>query len=280
LLAILKRLSVAIAVLLLIVLIGTVGFVLLEGLSAFEAFYFTVASITTVGYGDIVAVTTAGRLLAMSLIVTGFTFFTATVITAVQFLFEQREEKRLSQQLHTLTDLYFSEVGGKLLKLFCDSDPVCQRDRESARGKALTPADFAAFAEELKQRTIDIDPHSLDWKKLEKLLDSRLLLNLLESPGVFEHREFNTLVRASFHLKDELAAHPGAPGLSDAILTHLATDTRKVYEPAVKLWLDHMRYMKKAYPSLFYTMLKSNPFVTENPEKSKNQEPPASTTAN
>ncbi len=277
--AIFKRLSTAIAVLLMVVAIGTIGFVQLEGLSAFEALYFTVASITTVGYGDIVAVTTAGRFLAMGLIVTGFTFFTATVITAVQFLFEQREEKRRAQQLHTLTDLYFSEVGGKLLRLFCDSDPECLRNREAAKSKALTPADFAVFANDLKQRTMDIDPHRLDWRKLEKLLDSRLFLTLLESPGVFEHREFNTLVRASFHLKDELTAHLGAPELSETTLGHLASDTRKMYQSAVNLWLDHMRYMKKAYPALFYTMLKANPFNSGTAEKPKSPEHPGSGTA-
>ncbi|MDO9538651.1 MAG: potassium channel family protein, partial [Methanocalculus sp.] len=55
-------------VLLTVLIVGSVGLAVLEGLSFFDAFYFVIVTIATVGYGDIVPVTDAGRLLVMILI--------------------------------------------------------------------------------------------------------------------------------------------------------------------------------------------------------------------
>lgn len=50
---------------------GTAGYVVLEGLPPFDAFYMTVVTVATVGYGDIVPRTTGGRAFTMVLIVVG-----------------------------------------------------------------------------------------------------------------------------------------------------------------------------------------------------------------
>jgi len=42
--------------------VGTVGFVYPEGLSLFDAFYITIVTITTVGYGDIIPRTFYGKI--------------------------------------------------------------------------------------------------------------------------------------------------------------------------------------------------------------------------
>jgi len=258
--AIIKRLSVVMLLLALVIVAGTLGFMSLEGLSAFDAFYLTVVTITTVGYGDIVAVTPAGRLLAMALIVTGFTVFTSVVVTSIRLMFEQREESRRSQQIHTLTNLFFSKVGDKLIRLLWQCDPGAGCVMTFAPGQTLKPADFVSLAEKLKQHPCSIDPRRLDSAALKKLLDSPLLLNLLENPSVFGHAPFNSLLRAAFHIRDELAAHPGFPDLPEGVLAHLVSDMGKVYQPMVRLWVEHMNYLRIAYPSLFYTLLIENPF--------------------
>ena len=53
---------IAICLLFLVIVVGTVGFVYLEGLSLFDAFYMTIVTITTVGYGDIIPHTFYGRI--------------------------------------------------------------------------------------------------------------------------------------------------------------------------------------------------------------------------
>jgi voltage-gated potassium channel len=52
-------------------LVGTLGFVFLEGLSWTNALYLTVVTISTVGYGDIAPVTPAGQIFTTALIIGG-----------------------------------------------------------------------------------------------------------------------------------------------------------------------------------------------------------------
>jgi voltage-gated potassium channel len=55
-------------------------------LSYMDALYFTVATMTSVGYGDIVPVSVAGRIVAMIMMITGtgiFVMFTAYIATVL-----------------------------------------------------------------------------------------------------------------------------------------------------------------------------------------------------
>ncbi len=51
--------------------LGTAGYVLIEGMSAIDALYLTAVTVSTVGYGDVVPVTHAGKLFTVALILTG-----------------------------------------------------------------------------------------------------------------------------------------------------------------------------------------------------------------
>lgn len=66
-----SRLRVAIGILVVFIAAGIVGFVVLEDLSAFDALYLTVITLATIGYGDLVPVTPAGRLFVMVLVLGG-----------------------------------------------------------------------------------------------------------------------------------------------------------------------------------------------------------------
>jgi voltage-gated potassium channel len=54
-----------------VLLVGTVGFVWFEGMSVADAFHVTVATITTVGYGDPVIATPEGRMFSNALMIFG-----------------------------------------------------------------------------------------------------------------------------------------------------------------------------------------------------------------
>ncbi|MDH3889773.1 MAG: potassium channel protein [candidate division Zixibacteria bacterium] len=65
-----KLLSVM-AALALVLVVGTIGFVIIENMAPFDALYMTVITLSTVGFGEITPLHDAGRVLAMLLIVFG-----------------------------------------------------------------------------------------------------------------------------------------------------------------------------------------------------------------
>lgn len=73
--------------------------------SFFDAIWWGMATVTTVGYGDIVPVTMAGRVIAMALMVMGVSFFvgfTALFVTNFMALEAEAGESELQQVLRRL----------------------------------------------------------------------------------------------------------------------------------------------------------------------------------
>jgi voltage-gated potassium channel len=66
-----RRLAIALAVIGLLTIAGTIGFILIEGLSVVDALYMAVTTISTVGLGEVKPFSPAGRLFTVGLIVTG-----------------------------------------------------------------------------------------------------------------------------------------------------------------------------------------------------------------
>src|SRR5258705_12755199 len=67
---------------------GTVGFVVIEGYPAFDAFYMTLTTITTVGYGEIRRLGHAGRIFNSFLIFFGVTVMLLAIGAMTQTVIE------------------------------------------------------------------------------------------------------------------------------------------------------------------------------------------------
>ena len=65
-----------------IVCVGTAGYVIIEGWSVFDAFYMTITTVTTVGYGEIHPLSRSGRVFNSGIIILGV----ATVLYTFSFL--------------------------------------------------------------------------------------------------------------------------------------------------------------------------------------------------
>lgn len=63
----------------LMMLIGTVGYMVIDGFSLIDAVYQTGITFTTVGFGEIAPISNAGRLFTITLIITGFAVFSLSV---------------------------------------------------------------------------------------------------------------------------------------------------------------------------------------------------------
>ncbi|MGE3803211.1 MAG: TrkA family potassium uptake protein [Gemmataceae bacterium] len=103
-----------------LIVTGTVGFHVIEGLELFDALYLTVMTLTTVGFGDIVPNTEAGKLFTMALALGGiFTLFvtTAEILRAIisgEFqaaLGRQRMEQSLAGMKNHLVICGYGRMG-------------------------------------------------------------------------------------------------------------------------------------------------------------------------
>ena len=91
---------------------GTVGFALIEHWSPLDAFYVTVVTLATVGYGDLAPESAAGRLFAVALIVVGVAGATYAASTLFASIVEQRffgelvRRRRMTYEIEHLRDHY------------------------------------------------------------------------------------------------------------------------------------------------------------------------------
>ena len=128
--SILLRLRIFIILLATVITAGIIGFMTLEGLTFADAIYFTIVTISTVGYGDIHASSTAGKVLAIFLIIAGVASFTGFIVNGTQMLIERGHERIRNERLNVLVGLFFSEIGTHLLHLFSTSDTDVDKLRQ------------------------------------------------------------------------------------------------------------------------------------------------------
>ncbi len=79
------------------VAIGTLGFHLIEGASVFDSFYMALITLTTIGYGEFIALSPAGRKFNTLLILAGFAVTFVAVGIMVDCLVELRVVDRIQQ---------------------------------------------------------------------------------------------------------------------------------------------------------------------------------------
>ena len=90
---------------------GTLGFMVIEKMPAFDAFYMTVITMTTVGYGEIYPLHQEGRIFAVTLIFAGLIGSGISVAMITNLLFEEAmmelfKGRKMKQLLDKLRDHY------------------------------------------------------------------------------------------------------------------------------------------------------------------------------
>jgi len=261
--AIVLRVRVLLVVFLGIIVLGTIGFSLIEDRPLQDALYFTIVTVATVGYGDIHPATQAGRAFAVVLIVLGVGTFLGVVANATELMLSRREKRLRLEKTHTLIGAFFSEIGTELLSLLSDADA----DSETIRNELIvtnrwTVQDYGRLRDRLKTYPAGIDIGRLDLGDLSgRLLRVRpFLLRLLENPSVLEHESFTDLLWAVFHLTEELAFRKDFAALPDSDLAHLAGDASRAYGHLLTQWIFYMRHLQERYPYLFSLAVRTNPF--------------------
>ncbi len=261
--AIKTRLQILVAILAVLIIIGTLGFMIIEGRTFLDAFYFVIVTMATVGYGDVHPVTSAGKILTMLVIILGVGTFLGVIANVTEIMLARREIESRMEKLNMVIGVFFSEVGLHLLSRFARYDSGFEDVRSElvVTGK-WTEQNFNEVSKRFRDNKYDVQMENTDLADLKTLLcGSRdFLVRLLENPNLLEHETFTDLLRAVFHLTEELAYRDQVTELPPADMTHLAWDIKRVFHLLVSEWLDYMKYLKNNYPFLFSLAMRTNPF--------------------
>ena len=261
-----SRLRLVLLLFCVVLLVGTIGYMLLEGVSFTDALYFSIVTIATVGYGDIHPLTQGGKLFAVLLIISGVGVFLGVIANATELMLTRREQSTHQQQLNMVIGVFFSEVGKELLTVFSSADPGIH----FVRGKCIVKGNwdnqtFARVSGELRKHEYEVTIDKINLFDLKSFLAEKrnFLVGLLESPSLLEHDLFTNLLWAVFHVTEELAYREHLDALPTSDLNHIAADIRRAYHYLVYQWLEYMRHLKDHYPYLFSLAMRTNPFDRE-----------------
>jgi hypothetical protein len=260
------RLHIHLIVLLAVLVFGTIAFMMIEGRSLVDALYYIIVTMATVGYGDIVPTTFAGKIIAIVLIITGVGTFVGAIANATELMLSRRETQARMKKLNMVIGVFFSEVGNRLIHLFARADSRFEgRENRLNVNEKWTRQDFLKVGEELKAEKHRAAISRVELHELRRFLmqERDFLVRLLENPTLLEHEAFTDLLRAVFHLGEELAYREDLNGSPAADLAHLEGDINRAYHLLLHRWLDYMEYLKVNYPYLFSLAMRTNPFERE-----------------
>jgi hypothetical protein len=185
------------------------------------------------------------------------------VTLVINQLLSIRQKRARLEKLNMVIGTFFSEVGTGLLTTLSDHDPKLDEIRHDliVTGE-WTDEEFSRAGARLLTYDHSVSMQGMDLLELRDFLKERrnFMLRLLENPALLEHESFTDLLRAVFHLTEELERRKDIAGLPDADIQHLAGDIKRVYGQLVQQWLDYMRYLKKDYPYMFSLAMRTNPF--------------------
>jgi len=102
-----RRLTASLTMLILITIGGAIGYTIIEGAAFSDALYMTVLTISTVGFGEVFPLSSAGRILTTALIVLGvgtalYTAGTALEIALERFLGGDLRRRRMQREIDQL----------------------------------------------------------------------------------------------------------------------------------------------------------------------------------
>lgn len=242
---------------------GTLGFMYIENKSLVDSAYFVIVTMATVGYGDIHPTTDLGKGLAIVIIVMGVGTFLGVIANVTEMMLAKRETESRMQKLNMVIGVFFSEVGLGLMQIFSLYDPEFDTIRPGLMVNAnWTEKDFQKAIKEAGTHDYGAKIEHVDFPVLKSFLMERrdFLVRLLENPVLLEHQSFTDLLRAVFHLTEELAYRQDFENIPGPDSSHLAGDIKRSYHHIVGEWLVYMRFLKNSYPFLFSLALRLNPF--------------------
>ena len=208
-----------------------------------------------------------GHILLWNLTSLAFLPVSVLVVTLfVERMLAVREKSQRLTKTSMLMGVFFSGVGTRLLSrcVAWDTAP------ESLREALGSPAAWERFTPRAAQQVLAGHSYTLalnaaQLRELKEMLETQrdLLLRLLENPILLEHEAFTDLLRAVFHLVEELDFRPGFDSLPVSDLAHLAGDVQRVYGQLTQEWVNYQVTLRRDYAYLFSLSVRTNPFALQ-----------------
>ena len=193
-----------------------------------------------------------------------FVFIEVLLVTLIiHQVLSMREKRTRLEKLNMVIGAFFSEVGTRLVAYFSDFDPTLDKiKKELVVTNDWSEQEFSSVSKRLKNYDYAVEVQKVELEDLANFLMEKrdFLLRLLENPTLLEHESFTELLRAVFHLAEELANREDLRQLPATDYEHLAGDMKRAYILLVHQWLDYMRHLKDNYPYLFSLAMRANPF--------------------
>ena len=188
------------------------------------------------------------------------------VTVIIHRLLGEREKRARLEKLNMVIGAFFSAVGTRLLTYLSDSDPELGTIRDNLMVcDEWSEQEFTSVSQRLKRYDYKVDISKVNLKELRDFLVEKreIMLRMLENPTLLEHETFTELLRAVFHLSEELEAREDFSRLPASDLAHLTNDVKRAYAMLASEWLDYAKYLKNNYPYLFSLAMRLNPFDLE-----------------
>ena len=196
-----------------------------------------------------------------------FVFVEVLLVTMIiHQLLSEREKRTRLEKINIVIGTFFSEIGTGLLVYFSNVDPKLNKIRKDLIvTNNWSEQEFINVNKNLRKYdyVVEIDKVHLEELRLYLMKKRDFLLRLLENPTLLEHEAFTDLLRAVFHLTEELQSRQSGIELPPNDYMHLSGDIKRVYSLLVQQWLDYMKYLKVNYPYLFSLAMRTNPFDQE-----------------
>ena len=261
-----SRLKIFLMIFFAVIVVGTIGMMTLEKKSLIDSLYFVIVTMATVGYGDVHPTTDLGKIFTLFIIVTGVGTFIGVIANFTEIMLEKREMESRMEKLNMIIGVFYSEVGLELLSRFARFEPNFDTIRPSLIITGTwKDKEFIAASKESVKHDFGVDVSQVDFPALKGFLTAKrdFLLRLLENPVLMEHQSFTDLLRAVFHLTEELAYRSSFEDVPKPDANHLAGDIKRSYHLMVAEWIIYMKYLKNNYPFLFSLAVRTNPFNKE-----------------
>jgi voltage-gated potassium channel len=119
-----KHFLISLLLSLLLVCMGTLGYMFIEGWHLLDALYMTIITLATVGYGEVHPLSHIGQIYTIVLIVSGVGFFLYVAGAVIQFMVEGRVRilmgrRRLDRKIAKLKNHYIICGYGRIGKVIC-----------------------------------------------------------------------------------------------------------------------------------------------------------------